>query len=355
MLDPVSRGWWLFVVVAATGCLRQAEPARRPSPPLSAADDLEQHCPGTRIPHHGAGVLVYSKEELWPWAIEVQGEVSPLSRRAHLMPDPAVERRAHDLMARLPGCRRRPSHPRCHSVSIALPLAGGLLVGTDGGEWGGQLVWFPDDGQRPRRLAEGRFQTAFSVRERVFLLEGVAHRIHNHGRVLEVVAGERAVEVRTLADLGVSASRSGDGEWNVWTRDEEIWVGLHGPRLVRVALDGTVEAKSCAITTEEQERRRADAAADPSAPASLAERMAEYQGVVDGCRERTGDRDAFHLLFLLDEKGRTTEVTPGPGRDGPAARCVARAATAWRFDGVALKQGTFYWFERAVVRAANEP
>jgi hypothetical protein len=73
---------------------------------------------------------------------------------------------------------------------VALRVEGGWLVGGDRGEWGGELVFVADDGQRTFVLKEN-VNDLFKLGDRLIAVTGLSHITLNDGLVYEVKSFER--------------------------------------------------------------------------------------------------------------------------------------------------------------------
>lgn len=74
---------------------------------------------------------------------------------------------------------------------VALRVEGGWLVGSDRGEWGGELVFIADDGKRQSVLSEN-IHDLYAVGKKWIALGGLAHLSGNQGMVYELTLGRDA-------------------------------------------------------------------------------------------------------------------------------------------------------------------
>ena len=102
-----------------------------------------------------------------------------------------VEPGRTDLTIR-PGTER----PRTDSVS----LDGGVLVGSDQGEFGGSVEWH--DSGRVEKIGNENAVVFIPGPHEVYLLAGLAHLSLNEGRLLRIKRTGAAWEVDTLLQLG---------------------------------------------------------------------------------------------------------------------------------------------------------
>ena len=90
-------------------------------------------------------------------------------------PDQAA---AAGLRSRLPGYDR-------NDVSFLARHGKGWLIGTNAGEWGGGLYFFPDAGP-PVTLIEGNVVALFRHGQRIYAVTGLAHLILDDGDLWEL-------------------------------------------------------------------------------------------------------------------------------------------------------------------------
>lgn len=65
-----------------------------------------------------------------------------------------------------------------------LPFKEGVLVGTDHGEWGGKLVYKLKG--KEVLIKEGNIFTIFSLNDKVYFMEGLAHLSYDKGEIYEL-------------------------------------------------------------------------------------------------------------------------------------------------------------------------
>ena len=85
--------------------------------------------------------------------------------------------------------------PATHSISAL----GGLVIGKNAGEWGGEVAFREPDG-RTYRLVDDNSQGIFAMPFGVVALTGLAHLTMNHGAVYvgSRVPGKQAVATKTI-------------------------------------------------------------------------------------------------------------------------------------------------------------
>ena len=71
---------------------------------------------------------------------------------------------------------------------VALRVDGGWLVGSDRGEWGGELVFIGDDGTR-QRILDGNVEDIFRLGTRLVATTGLAHMSMNNGALVALGKG----------------------------------------------------------------------------------------------------------------------------------------------------------------------
>lgn len=61
-------------------------------------------------------------------------------------------------------------------------LLSGKLIGTDGGEWGGELYFMPEDSTKGKvHIKEGNIKFIFKFNDSIYFIEGLAHLSYNEG------------------------------------------------------------------------------------------------------------------------------------------------------------------------------
>lgn len=98
---------------------------------------------------------------------------------------------------------------------VALRVEGGWLVGSDRGEWGGELVFIADDGKRQPVLS-GNIHDLYTVGKKCIALGGLAHLSSNQGMVYELTLGRdskwTAEPWRALPGAPRSSAKTKSGE-----------------------------------------------------------------------------------------------------------------------------------------------
>jgi hypothetical protein len=98
---------------------------------------------------------------------------------------------------------------------VALRIDGGWLAGADRGEWGGELMWLGDDGDR-RKVFDGNIENLYRLGEHTIAVSGLAHLSSNSGVLLKVSRDTgrnwRASPWRILPGAPRSSGMTPDGE-----------------------------------------------------------------------------------------------------------------------------------------------
>ncbi|WP_213435748.1 MULTISPECIES: HEAT repeat domain-containing protein [Lysobacteraceae] len=121
--------------------------------------------------------------------------------------------------------------------SVGLRVDGGWLVGGDRGEWGGELVFFGDDGLR-QTIRDGNIQGLGRIGDRIVAAGGIAHMTLNDGMLLDVRRGDdgrwQATAWRGLPGAPRDLLRVDDDTSLVRTQSGDILVDADGTlRLAR--------------------------------------------------------------------------------------------------------------------------
>jgi len=87
-----------------------------------------------------------------------------------------------------------------------LPAFDGMLLGFDGGEWGGGLI-FLDQGGGITRMSDNNIRGILRLEQRVFVFTGLSHMDINQGAVLEIsLDADRRPAMQQLVDLQAAPS-----------------------------------------------------------------------------------------------------------------------------------------------------
>jgi hypothetical protein len=122
-------------------------------------------------------------------------------------------------------------------------VADGWLIGTDAGEWGGELRWFSDDGKNSyyietdpvHKFPTNNVRFFLEAKKDIFVVQGLSHMGIAQG-TLSLVSkspGEGKWSIRTIADLGAGPSAGVvDAEGN--------FLIVAGMRVVKVTPTGKI-------------------------------------------------------------------------------------------------------------------
>ncbi|MEJ7848484.1 MAG: hypothetical protein WKF92_10390 [Pyrinomonadaceae bacterium] len=72
----------------------------------------------------------------------------------------------------------------------ASPTENGWLVGSDAGEWGGNLFWFSEDGNKKIELLGENVRGIIHLGENIFILSGLAHLSSDEGQIHKLARDE---------------------------------------------------------------------------------------------------------------------------------------------------------------------
>jgi hypothetical protein len=89
-----------------------------------------------------------------------------------------------------------------------LRTADGWLVGFDGGEFGGGLWWFNNEGDKNRKLLSENVHSIYQTTDGVFVLVGLAHLSLDDGKIYQFTETAEEKSVKPFADLGGSPEAS---------------------------------------------------------------------------------------------------------------------------------------------------
>lgn len=78
----------------------------------------------------------------------------------------------------------------------------GWLIGSDAGEWGGNLFWLKTDGSRKTELLNDNVRGIVKVGKDVFILSGMAHLGTDEGKIYKLKTDEKGtLKIELLTDL----------------------------------------------------------------------------------------------------------------------------------------------------------
>jgi hypothetical protein len=68
-----------------------------------------------------------------------------------------------------------------------LKIDGGNLIGINRGEWGGKLLFIPNDKDKKEiEIKEGNIKFVFEFNDKIYFIEGLAHLSYNGGAIFEL-------------------------------------------------------------------------------------------------------------------------------------------------------------------------
>ena len=130
-----------------------------------------------------------------------------------------------------------PPPPQMRAPDVALRLDNGWLVGSDDGEWGGELM-FIDDAKHAQVIAIQNIQGMHRLGSRVVVLSGLAH-MSNYGAAYELVRRGKGWQLQPWRGLPAAPARSS------MTTSGELLVQTTGGGSILIAPDGTMRAAPC--------------------------------------------------------------------------------------------------------------
>lgn len=80
-----------------------------------------------------------------------------------------------------------------------LKLSNGTLIGSNHGEWGGKLIFIPDDkNQSEIVIKEGNLKFVFLFQNKIYFIEGLAHGSFNSGDLYQLNYSENKFAYKSL-------------------------------------------------------------------------------------------------------------------------------------------------------------
>lgn len=264
--------------------------------------------------------------ELWPWRARVDDRTVEFERSptqaVHVPTDfPAVDLNAegirnHDTAED----RRLPDDAQGFHR-----LDSGWLVGTDYGEFGGDVWWVGFDGS-VRHIVAAHFHRFVTLGDDVYIVQGLGHLGLSTGSLLRVHADGERIAVEHALELP-EAPRA------TLVQDGRLYLGIE-ETVVVVDGDMTLSLSPC-LPTE-----TFDGVISEDAIRDVVDR---HRKAVDVCLEPLRERpfscfpdarSSVSLLFRVNEHGRLNEVslhhaTPEPADEVSA--CLIDLAREWSF------------------------
>jgi hypothetical protein len=123
-----------------------------------------------------------------------------------------------------------------NGASHHIHVADGWIVGFDGGEFGGSLWSFSENGKNSYKISEGHFGEFLRIGGRIFELEGIAHMGTNRGQVMEIMRDAKDLrwQVKTFVKLH-------DAPYVVVPYDDNSMLVVTHAGLVRVSIHGQIQ------------------------------------------------------------------------------------------------------------------
>jgi hypothetical protein len=123
---------------------------------------------------------------------------------------------------------------------VALRVSDGWLLGSDRGEWGGELVFRPDHGAI-QRILEDNIENVYHVGSRTIAVAGLAHMMINHGMLYQLT---RAPDGQWSAAPWRSLPGAPRSSWLLETGD--LLINVSGGGTLIAAADGSMQMAPCA-------------------------------------------------------------------------------------------------------------
>ena len=115
------------------------------------------------------------------------------------------------------------------------PFNGGWLIGSDAGEWGGQLTWFSENGNQKTELLKDNIRGIVKLGGEVFVLSGMAHEVIDEGKIYKLVKDEnKGLRTFLLTDLKTQPQTF------VIENNESVLIVLND-KIIRMNISGNLE------------------------------------------------------------------------------------------------------------------
>ncbi|MFD0751572.1 hypothetical protein ACFQZS_15575 [Mucilaginibacter calamicampi] len=89
------------------------------------------------------------------------------------------------------------------NTNCNLKLSNGTLVGIDNGEWGGQLLFKPNDGKKKNiEVHKGNIKFIFRYRDKIYFIESLAHLSISEGALFQLIPAKNGFSTTKLIDFG---------------------------------------------------------------------------------------------------------------------------------------------------------
>ncbi|RAU83155.1 hypothetical protein [Pontibacter arcticus] len=83
-----------------------------------------------------------------------------------------------------------------------LSIKGGTLIGTDNGEWGGELIYRPNNTpEKVTKIKEGNINSIFHFNNKIYFIEGLAHGVISEGALFELEFSNKKFKYRKVLEF----------------------------------------------------------------------------------------------------------------------------------------------------------
>jgi HEAT repeat protein len=130
-------------------------------------------------------------------------------------------------------------NPITQVPDLALRIERGWLVGSDRGEWGGELAYI-EDGHAPQIILRENVEDIYKLGDRYVAVSGLAHLFANRGQIYELTPTEEGWSAAPWRALPGAPQSS----WLVKTGD--LLVNTSGGGSILISSDGSMRLAECA-------------------------------------------------------------------------------------------------------------
>lgn len=114
------------------------------------------------------------------------------------------------------------------SVSHAIKVKNGWLVGFNHGEWGGALYWYSHDGKKHQKISDAQIREFFHSPEGIFATEGVYHTMYMQGSVIRITPISSSPYWRTDTVMNLSNRIFNKSDNNYYAEPHSLSYGIRG-------------------------------------------------------------------------------------------------------------------------------
>lgn len=83
-----------------------------------------------------------------------------------------------------------------------LKIENGTLKGTDGGEFGGKLIFIPDDKTKSEvKISRGNIKFIFRLKDKIYFITSILHMTLNMGAISELTVKEGVFSTKTIIEF----------------------------------------------------------------------------------------------------------------------------------------------------------